>query len=139
MEIRNCSIADADTIFTLYDAATQLQTQKNMVIWPKFVLPTVFAPVTSALTRLNKFSISIFTNAVLPSPSLKVFINDASTFFCVGDRTAVIVRGAVPKVFADARVNPVALIQVFVGWSADANRSSYSPVVARVCPERFGR
>jgi len=36
MEIQSCSIADADTIFTLYDAAMQLQTQKNMVVWPKF-------------------------------------------------------------------------------------------------------
>lgn len=36
MEIKNCSITDADTILQLYDAAIQLQTQKNMVVWPKF-------------------------------------------------------------------------------------------------------
>jgi hypothetical protein len=36
MEITNCSITDTDTILQLYDAAIQLQTQKNMVVWPKF-------------------------------------------------------------------------------------------------------
>lgn len=35
-EIKNCSLADADTILKLYDAAMDLQTQKNMVVWPKF-------------------------------------------------------------------------------------------------------
>ena len=34
--IKNCSLADADTILTLYDAAIHLQTQKNMVVWPRF-------------------------------------------------------------------------------------------------------
>ena len=36
MEIKNCSLTDADTIVELYDAAMDLQTQKNMVVWPKF-------------------------------------------------------------------------------------------------------
>lgn len=36
MEIENCSLRDADTILNLYEAAIQLQTQKNMVVWPKF-------------------------------------------------------------------------------------------------------
>ena len=36
MEIKNCSLADADKILALYDAAMHLQTQKNMVVWPRF-------------------------------------------------------------------------------------------------------
>jgi len=36
LEIKNCSLADIDTIFALYDAAMSLQTQKGMVVWPKF-------------------------------------------------------------------------------------------------------
>ena len=36
LEIKNCSLADVDSILTLYDAAIELQTQKNMVVWPKF-------------------------------------------------------------------------------------------------------
>ena len=36
MEIKNCSLDDLDTIFDLYDAAIDLQTQKKMVVWPKF-------------------------------------------------------------------------------------------------------
>jgi ribosomal protein S18 acetylase RimI-like enzyme len=36
MEIKNCSLTDADTILTLYDAAMHLQTQKNRVVWPRF-------------------------------------------------------------------------------------------------------
>lgn len=36
MEIRNCTLADADTILALYDAAMQLQTEKKMVVWPRF-------------------------------------------------------------------------------------------------------
>ena len=34
--IKNCSLADADIILTLYDAAIHLQTQKNTVVWPRF-------------------------------------------------------------------------------------------------------
>jgi RimJ/RimL family protein N-acetyltransferase len=41
MEIKNCSLADADTILTLYDAAMRLQTQKNMVVWPRFKKPFI--------------------------------------------------------------------------------------------------
>jgi ribosomal protein S18 acetylase RimI-like enzyme len=36
MEIRNCIISDADKILELYDAAMQLQTERKMVVWPKF-------------------------------------------------------------------------------------------------------
>ena len=36
LEIKNCSLADVDSILTLYDAAIELQTKKNMVVWPKF-------------------------------------------------------------------------------------------------------
>jgi ribosomal protein S18 acetylase RimI-like enzyme len=36
MEIKNCSPTDINAIFTLYDAAIHLQTQKKMVVWPKF-------------------------------------------------------------------------------------------------------
>ena len=36
MEIKNCSLNDADTILSLYNAAVNLQMQKNMVVWPKF-------------------------------------------------------------------------------------------------------
>jgi len=36
MEIKNCSPTDIDSIFALYDAATHLQKQKNMVVWPRF-------------------------------------------------------------------------------------------------------
>jgi GNAT superfamily N-acetyltransferase len=36
VEIKNCSLADVDTILTLYDAAMDLQTQKKMVVWPRF-------------------------------------------------------------------------------------------------------
>src|SRR6476469_107438 len=35
-EIKNCSLADADTILALYEYAMQLQTQKNSVVWPRF-------------------------------------------------------------------------------------------------------
>jgi len=34
--IRNCTLADADSILALYDAAINLQTQKNTVVWPLF-------------------------------------------------------------------------------------------------------
>ena len=34
--IENCTLADADSILALYDAAMNLQTQKNMVVWPRF-------------------------------------------------------------------------------------------------------
>lgn len=36
MEIKNCSLNDADTVLLLYEAAMNLQNQKNMVVWPKF-------------------------------------------------------------------------------------------------------
>lgn len=36
MEIKNCSFKDAGTILNLYQAAMDLQIQKNMVVWPKF-------------------------------------------------------------------------------------------------------
>jgi ribosomal protein S18 acetylase RimI-like enzyme len=36
LEIKNCSPHDLDTILTFYEAAIELQTQKNMVVWPKF-------------------------------------------------------------------------------------------------------
>ncbi len=36
MEIKNCSLTDADKILALYDAAVQLQAQKNVVVWPRF-------------------------------------------------------------------------------------------------------
>jgi ribosomal protein S18 acetylase RimI-like enzyme len=35
-EITNCTLADADSILALYDAAINLQTQKNTVVWPVF-------------------------------------------------------------------------------------------------------
>ena len=36
MQIQNCTTADADKILELYDAAVALQTEKKMVVWPKF-------------------------------------------------------------------------------------------------------
>jgi ribosomal protein S18 acetylase RimI-like enzyme len=36
LEIKNGSLADVNTILKFYDAAIQLQTQKNMVVWPRF-------------------------------------------------------------------------------------------------------
>jgi len=36
LEIKNSSLADVDSILALYDAAIELQTKKNMVVWPKF-------------------------------------------------------------------------------------------------------
>jgi len=36
LEIKNTSLADVDSILALYDAAIELQTKKNMVVWPKF-------------------------------------------------------------------------------------------------------
>ena len=36
MEIQNCTLADADKILELYEAAMALQTEKKMVIWPRF-------------------------------------------------------------------------------------------------------
>jgi hypothetical protein len=36
LDIKNCSLNDVKTILALYDAAIELQTQKNMVVWPKF-------------------------------------------------------------------------------------------------------
>jgi hypothetical protein len=38
-DIKNCTLDDADTILSLYDAAMDLQTQKGMVVWPKFERP----------------------------------------------------------------------------------------------------
>jgi ribosomal protein S18 acetylase RimI-like enzyme len=35
-QIKNCSLADADAILALYDAAMALQSQKKMVVWPRF-------------------------------------------------------------------------------------------------------
>jgi ribosomal protein S18 acetylase RimI-like enzyme len=34
--IRNCTLADSDSILALYDDAMSLQTQKNTVVWPPF-------------------------------------------------------------------------------------------------------
>ena len=36
MVIKNCALSDLDSIFELYGAAMKLQTQKNMVVWPRF-------------------------------------------------------------------------------------------------------
>jgi len=36
IKIENCSLADVNAILSLYDAAMDLQTRKNMVVWPKF-------------------------------------------------------------------------------------------------------
>ena len=36
MEIQSCSLNDAEMILSLYDAAMDLQTKKNMVVWPRF-------------------------------------------------------------------------------------------------------
>ena len=36
MKIRNCSLRDSNEIFSLYEAARTLQTQRNMVVWPSF-------------------------------------------------------------------------------------------------------
>jgi len=36
LEIKNSTLTDVNTIMRLYDAAIELQTQKKMVIWPKF-------------------------------------------------------------------------------------------------------
>jgi hypothetical protein len=36
MEIKNCKLCDAEEILLLYEAARNLQTQKNMVVWPPF-------------------------------------------------------------------------------------------------------
>jgi len=36
LQIRSCTLHDVDAILALYDAAIDLQTQKKMVVWPKF-------------------------------------------------------------------------------------------------------
>lgn len=36
MEIKNCTLSDADEILALYEAARHLQIQRKMVIWPYF-------------------------------------------------------------------------------------------------------
>ena len=36
LAIKNSSFEDVNTILALYDAAIELQTQKNMVVWPTF-------------------------------------------------------------------------------------------------------
>lgn len=36
MEITNCSLHDANTILSLYQAARNLQTQRKTVVWPTF-------------------------------------------------------------------------------------------------------
>jgi GNAT superfamily N-acetyltransferase len=36
MEIKNCSLGDANEILSLYEAARNLQTERKMVIWPHF-------------------------------------------------------------------------------------------------------
>jgi hypothetical protein len=35
-EIKNCTLDDVDAILSLYDNAMDLQTQKGMVVWPRF-------------------------------------------------------------------------------------------------------
>ncbi|HKP32537.1 MAG TPA: GNAT family N-acetyltransferase [Chitinophagaceae bacterium] len=41
MVVKNCTLADAEKILELYDAAMALQTEKKMVIWPKFEKPFI--------------------------------------------------------------------------------------------------
>jgi ribosomal protein S18 acetylase RimI-like enzyme len=41
MEIKNCSIGDANEILSLYEAARKLQTEKKMVVWPFFKKPFI--------------------------------------------------------------------------------------------------
>lgn len=36
MEIKNCSLTDVDEILSLYEAARNLQNQRQMVVWPDF-------------------------------------------------------------------------------------------------------
>ena len=36
MKIENCTITDAENILALYESARQLQTKKEMVVWPIF-------------------------------------------------------------------------------------------------------
>jgi GNAT superfamily N-acetyltransferase len=36
LEIKNSTFSDVNTILELYDAASDLQTQKKVVVWPKF-------------------------------------------------------------------------------------------------------
>ena len=36
LDIKNCSLNDVNTILRFYDAAIQLQTEKNTVVWPRF-------------------------------------------------------------------------------------------------------
>jgi ribosomal protein S18 acetylase RimI-like enzyme len=35
-DIKNCSFADLDAVMSLYDSAVRLQTEKKMVVWPRF-------------------------------------------------------------------------------------------------------
>src|SRR6185295_5548779 len=87
-----------------------------VLVWPKFALFTLFAPCSvRTLTRLKRFSVSIFNCADLAPPRRKLLMNDASTFRCVADRASVMVRGALPKVDGAGRANAAGLTHVADG------------------------
>src|SRR2546427_12916337 len=101
---------------------------------PKLELPNVLLPWSArTFTRLNRFSISILTCALL-LPKRRFLMNTASTLYCGGVRTSVIVRGALPQVNAGAAVNAGGLLQVGVGGSAGAGAGSELPGVPRSAP-----
>src|SRR5262245_6065377 len=87
-----------------------------VLVWPKFELFTLLPPCSvRTLTRLNRFSVSIFSCAVLEPPRRKFLMNDASTLRWLAERASVIVRGAVPKVDAVGTENAAGLTHVADG------------------------
>src|SRR5262245_18376396 len=90
-------------------------------------------------TRLNRLIISTLICADLLPPTGMFFETERSVLMILGVRTSVSRRGALPNVPAGAAVIAAGLIQVAVGWSADARRSAKLPEVSNPTPVRFGR
>lgn len=53
MEIKNCLLTDTDEILSLYEAARNLQTQRQMVVWPTFENSFIDREITE-LTKQRK-------------------------------------------------------------------------------------
>src|SRR6186713_1044384 len=109
-----------------------------LLIWPYAELPAVTLMLL-VCTRLNRLITSTLICADFPPLKPMFLDNDTSVFLIGGVRTSVRRRGALPKVPAGATLTAAGLIQVAVGWSADANRSAKSPGVSKPTPVRFGR
>ncbi len=86
------------------------------LVWPKFELPTVLAPCSArTFGRFSTFSTSSRTWPFHPPVMPMSFCTTASTLYCGGVRTSVMVRGALPMVPVDASANAAGFTHVAVG------------------------